>query len=614
MFNIKNLKIENKSYSVINSSFEDRLDDLSRVNIFIGANNTGKSRFMRSLFYIDKNIKLNFLPNDDFFDYYLNKLNEFKNFMDDSKNKSIYLNETQAYKNINDALTERDYLVESQEFNSKLTQINKNIDRSGMPHNSYWHFCDKIFKKHFENITFDETLFNYNFYKIYIPSLRGLIPLVSKDDGSNEDVYAKRIKYDYFGEKSNILVDVNDFLLNDDVKSRTAIISGMKFYEYVKNYLLGDLEQREMIRDYEVYLSETFFDNKKVVLIPKINDDVLTVRIDEEEYKIYDLGEGIQSIILITLPLFLYLKKSKEANTNVLVFIEEPDVGLHPRLQRILIETLLDERFDNYQFFLTTHSNHFIDMIVDKNDISVYLFEKQEVNGENSSPLFNIKHVDSEYWNVLEELGALPSSVLMANCTILVEGMTDRCHFQLYLDLYQNQLSPEKPRFRSGIHYSFLIAGGSEYKNTIKRLNNLQKEKLCFICDYDNDQKNIEREDFFEKYPLEYQYTLNCTEVENIVSKAVIINMLKNTYGLKTDDVNEDFNESEYFDSDNFFEFVVGNVILSELPEKFARGKNDLKKPICRSEMYCIHNYDELTDEAKKVAKFIYEFIKKNNY
>lgn len=33
----------------------------------------------------------------------------------------------------------------------------------------------------------------------------------------------------------------------------------MQFYENVKNYLLGDLEQRKIISDYEKYLSKNFF-------------------------------------------------------------------------------------------------------------------------------------------------------------------------------------------------------------------------------------------------------------------------------------------------------------------------------------------------------------------
>ena len=60
---IKHIKIENLSYKMDNNDFNDRLNDLSRVNIFVGANNSGKSRFMRSLFYNNK-IPLKFFPND----------------------------------------------------------------------------------------------------------------------------------------------------------------------------------------------------------------------------------------------------------------------------------------------------------------------------------------------------------------------------------------------------------------------------------------------------------------------------------------------------------------------------------------------------------------------
>ena len=55
---IKDLKIENDDYTIINSPNEDWLMNLSRINIFVGANNTGKSRFMRSLFYVDKDYSL----------------------------------------------------------------------------------------------------------------------------------------------------------------------------------------------------------------------------------------------------------------------------------------------------------------------------------------------------------------------------------------------------------------------------------------------------------------------------------------------------------------------------------------------------------------------------
>lgn len=628
---IKHVKIENLSYQLDSNDFNDRLDDLSRINIFIGANNSGKSRFMRHLFFNNK-IPLKFLPNDKSFEEYLSMSKKFKSY-ENSIINPYSTEKRKAYDDIKKALKEISYIEESRSPLSELADLyKKTVINAGSNHEQLLKPYSEYFEAFFPNILFNDRLFNYNFYKIYIPSLRGLIPIKfeadSQDYNLKQDFYGERTKKDYFSDDSEIKTDILDYLIRDDsiddsdgvvdlaefLKKtyfpKHSIMSGQKFFEYVKNYLLGDLEQREIIREYENYLSETFFDKKDVVLIPKVNDDVLTVRINNEEYKIYDLGEGIQSIILITFPLFLYLEKSKEYNTNILVFIEEPEIGLHPRLQRSLIETLLDERFKNYQFFFTTHSNHFIDMTLGDEEISVYLFDKEEWNEEISTPKFTIEKVKTDYWDVMDKLGAMPSSVLMSNCTILVEGVTDMNHFHLYLDLYQNQLSKEMPRFKNGIHYSFLIAGGDEYKNTLKNLNELQKEKIFFICDFDNPEKDSKRRDFFEEISFNNFHVLNVTEVENLVSKSVVINALKNTYGI---DLKEDFDEESYIKSQNFYEFIVDEVINGEMPEKFANTKGDLKEPFVQSENYCCTNYNDLTDEAKNVARIIYEEIEKNN-
>ena len=78
-------------------------------------------------------------------------------------------------------------------------------------------------------------------------------------------------------------------------------------------------------------MSENFFD-KRITLIPSQSNGFITVKIgDEIERPIYELGDGIQSIIILTLPLFL------NKGNNLLVFIEEPEKLLHPGLQRKLV-------------------------------------------------------------------------------------------------------------------------------------------------------------------------------------------------------------------------------------------------------------------------------------
>ena len=283
---IKDLKIEYDDYTIINSINKDCLMDLSKVNIFVGANNTGKSRFMRSLFYADKDYELTFLPNDSQFDTFLKQATKFKK----SFRKSMLESQEQrrAKSDIFNSLHDIEYVEESTAPYQDLIKIYNyaNYDSKNPPM-SYEYECNEIFKNYFNEIEINDNLFRYNFYRIYIPSLRGLIPLIPsefKSDEQSNDVYAERIKKDYFPDERNIITDVNDFLKKDeeDEKSESrvlhledilekskyfskhSIITGLQFYEYVKNYLLGDLEQREIIREYEKYLSKTFFDEKKL--------------------------------------------------------------------------------------------------------------------------------------------------------------------------------------------------------------------------------------------------------------------------------------------------------------------------------------------------------------
>ncbi|WP_165760255.1 ATP-dependent nuclease, partial [Niastella populi] len=163
--------------------------------------------------------------------------------------------------------------------------------------------------------------------------------------------------------------------------------------------------------------------------IATIKKDVVNVKIGEHEEPIYNLGDGIQSIIILTYPLFFNQDK------NLKVFIEEPELHLHPGYQRILFETFLRPEFKHFEYFITTHSNHFLDLTLEKNSISVYAFEQIKNNTEK--PDFSIINVENSDTSVLSLLGVNNSSVFLTNCTIWVEGITDRIYIRKYLQIVQ---------------------------------------------------------------------------------------------------------------------------------------------------------------------------------
>lgn len=605
---IKDLKINNESFHFISENEEDNIIcDFSRVNIFIGENNSGKSMFLRSMFYTEDSL-LNFKTNDEKFHFLKNELSEIKKIYGNRiENNMGQRNQILAMESIYNRIPEINLITESEILYPELYKLykdNKNNDPSIIK--SHHDYINEFFNELMdENFNWDSLIYEFN--KIYIPILRGLRPF-ENEDGEKKDFYGIRTLNDYFGEYAPILLEHSDKLFH---KNEIRIITGCYFYEKIQEYEWGKTKQeREIRKIYQNYLSKNFFDNEEVEIIPKNNDDVISIRIGAEEYKIYDLGDGIQSIILITLPIFYYLNKTNE-NRNTLIFIEEPENGLHPALQRKLIETFLDDKFKNYQFFFTTHSNHFIDKTLEDEDISIYSFEK--FLNEEKSPEFNIRKVTFDKYPILRKLGVLPSSVLMANCNILVEGTYDIPHYRLYLNLYQNHMYKEDKEFKifkEGTHYSFIRGGGSEIRNGLKELGNLEKQKTFFISDEDDEEEKQKLTKLCEEINYENYYILPVREVENLLSKKGIIDILK-IWDKTTDYIkNEDFNE-ELYKKEDFYKFIKENILDENIENIPKKGK--FKERFAKYEINSTKNFEDLTEEAKEVAKKIYDFIIANN-
>ncbi len=150
---------------------------------------------------------------------------------------------------------------------------------------------------------------------------------------------------------------------------------------------------------------------------------------NQERIQFLKLGDGIQSIIILTYPLFF------NQGENMLFFFEEPEQCLHPAYQRVFMETLMRKEFDTFQYFFTTHSNHLLDITLDIDKVSIYTFKK--TNDSMDNPTFEIENVDNENTDILRLIGVRNSSVFLSNCTIWVEGITDRIYIRKYLAVFQ---------------------------------------------------------------------------------------------------------------------------------------------------------------------------------
>ena len=612
---------EFSSYSMVGAEGQDKkwIENLSEINVFIGANNSGKSRFLRTLFgeevpYRTRNVDLQKV--NSLIDETLDKL------LSTQRNMRLSVQQlTQAIDEAKSKLSNIEHFTYGKFSKDNLSSPIMNVGRATDAVISSSQVFDSVQKEGFSivrelcEVYLDQlnellpdevsyTQLERPLEKKYIPILRGLRPLHKSDDS-----YLERTKQDYFP-------DMND--------AKDRIFTGLHLYEETKKLLLGQRSDREKVRAFENFLSETFFQGKEVNIVPRDGKDVLYIGIGGgDEYPIYDLGDGIQSIIILTNSLFF------NQGQNLLFFIEEPEHGLHPGMQRVFMETLMREEFNSFQYFLTTHSNHLLDITLDIEQVSVYTFKEDNTATEESR--FSIENVDNDHTNSLELIGVRNSSVFLSNCTIWVEGITDRIYLRRYLDVYQRG---KEPKFKEDLHYSFVeYAGGnithwSFLESADPNHPNIEVEHLCaklfLISDKDGAglkkdgtsdkrcKKKQERHEQLKERLSDRYYCLPCREIENLLSPEVLEQVILE---YEKPEVAPDFGDLVYekYKDEYLGKFIDDKVSGINRSYKSDSGTIKDKVNFAKKAVAHIHSIDDLPEEAKKLTEGLYEFIKSNN-
>lgn len=601
-----------EDYTVATSTSRGVLDNLSKINVFVGGNNSGKSRFMRSLASMGE---LRYSPNCD-----VDKINKLKKDVTESiqraitSHNSVYHNPTiTSIPGITDVDLQTDDEYFCREQNDILKDVSQIINRVVTDQSIMYStgnmqrsdslasdFLRKEFAKEIEllkELRRELPEKGFSFQKLYIPSLRGLRSL-----NSAQDYYHSRTIQDYF-----------------EGKQAPSIFTGLTLYQRVKDLLLGDLHEREAIKDFETFLGDAFFEKRSVALIPRKDKDVLFVKVgNETEFPIYELGDGIQAIIVMTFPLF------ENRETPLLVFIEEPEIHLHPGLQRIFINTLMTH-FEKHQFFMTTHSNHFLDMTLDYSNISIFTFEKKldEKKGRNTTGKFDIANVSNADTKPLELLGVKNSCVFLSNCTIWVEGITDRRYLSHYLDLYMDKLEREgnlPKRFKEDLHFSFVEYSGGNitHWSFLGEQNSIQVDRLCgklFLISDKDGTKKIERQEKLKDALGERFHCLESREIENLASPKVLQKIVEEYEGQDL----ENFSYShENYRSKYLGKFIENTILKNEKKRKgkYAADSGTVTQKVdfCEKALKHTESFDDLTQEAQELTIKIYEFIKTHNH
>jgi len=352
---IRNFKCFGNDLAPLNFNIPDGRTPGSGLNIFVGENNTGKSTVFEIIDFLRNSTKKNIFDlknkniNDgedlsveltfygqvnDVIDHFSqdNKVSVFKKYVYDHEDKECF------------RLLRSSENIKAIQLWDKKTQEFRNESGIDAPLN-------KLFENNFvwsdtnpnDQMSFGSTTICGNLLR----------------EIANE--FTETDEYKNFSDQFNKTFNHADSGLRKELKKiekRTGEIFVEQFGDAEINFHFNELK------------IDSFFKNTRIDI-----DDGIETPMEEK-------GSGMQRSIALAL-LQVYAEKLvkhpeyESVSKPFFLFIDEPEICLHPRAQRKLFDAILDLS-KTKQIFLTTHSPYFFDGGTSMNNLGLFIFKRDD--------------------------------------------------------------------------------------------------------------------------------------------------------------------------------------------------------------------------------------------